>query len=204
MMRTSFVAGNDTMFTSPNAALRFVPRHDKHVSFEIPMLATGGHLSGIQNTNQLKTYIKNLLRNGQTGKSIRDLLSTIDGGELAPIWDRKSAVYFANLQSLNEYITSGLDSAKYFETIQKIKPVQESYINLNAFAEVLLDEYKNDISKSQLLSSLKSFLRRLKWTERLEVNPQQEPLKMIDTNGCLLYTSPSPRDKRQSRMPSSA
>ena len=26
----------------------------------------------------------------------------------------------------------------------------------------------------------------------------------LDTNGCLLYTSPSPRDKRQSRMPSSA
>ena len=26
----------------------------------------------------------------------------------------------------------------------------------------------------------------------------------IESNGCLLYTSPSPRDKRQSRMPSSA
>ena len=26
----------------------------------------------------------------------------------------------------------------------------------------------------------------------------------IDVKGCLLYTSPSPRDKRQSRMPSSA
>ena len=26
----------------------------------------------------------------------------------------------------------------------------------------------------------------------------------ITNNGCLLYTSPSPRDKRQSRMPSSA
>ena len=26
----------------------------------------------------------------------------------------------------------------------------------------------------------------------------------IDIKGCLLYTSPSPRDKRQSRMPSSA
>ena len=25
-----------------------------------------------------------------------------------------------------------------------------------------------------------------------------------DGDGCLLYTSPSPRDKRQSRMPSSA
>ena len=26
----------------------------------------------------------------------------------------------------------------------------------------------------------------------------------LDLNNCLLYTSPSPRDKRQSRMPSSA
>ena len=29
-------------------------------------------------------------------------------------------------------------------------------------------------------------------------------VKTIDSKGCLLYTSPSPRDKRQSRMPSSA
>ena len=28
--------------------------------------------------------------------------------------------------------------------------------------------------------------------------------KIITRKGCLLYTSPSPRDKRQSRMPSSA
>ena len=28
--------------------------------------------------------------------------------------------------------------------------------------------------------------------------------QIIDGTGCLLYTSPSPRDKRQSRMPSSA
>ena len=29
-------------------------------------------------------------------------------------------------------------------------------------------------------------------------------LKKIESADCLLYTSPSPRDKRQSRMPSSA
>ena len=28
--------------------------------------------------------------------------------------------------------------------------------------------------------------------------------KKVNNNNCLLYTSPSPRDKRQSRMPSSA
>ena len=34
------------------------------------------------------------------------------------------------------------------------------------------------------------------------VQPQSENEIMLE--GCLLYTSPSPRDKRQSRMPSSA
>ena len=31
-----------------------------------------------------------------------------------------------------------------------------------------------------------------------------QPLLFLLAFGCLLYTSPSPRDKRQSRMPSSA
>ena len=34
-----------------------------------------------------------------------------------------------------------------------------------------------------------------------EIGPVEDP---IDVTTCLLYTSPSPRDKRQSRMPSSA
>ena len=34
-------------------------------------------------------------------------------------------------------------------------------------------------------------------------NPRLSPL-VVKYIGCLLYTSPSPRDKRQSRMPSSA
>ena len=33
---------------------------------------------------------------------------------------------------------------------------------------------------------------------------QNEILKRIDPKGCLLYTSPSPRDRTRSRMPSSA
>ena len=38
-------------------------------------------------------------------------------------------------------------------------------------------------------------------------NPEYNPLGAegsIDTNACLLYTSPSPRDLSTSRMPSSA
>ena len=33
---------------------------------------------------------------------------------------------------------------------------------------------------------------------------ESEIVTVVGSNGCLLYTSPSPRDKRQSRMPSSA
>ena len=32
----------------------------------------------------------------------------------------------------------------------------------------------------------------------------EETVAALTAKGCLLYTSPSPRDKRQSRMPSSA
>ena len=56
---------------------------------------------------------------------------------------------------------------------------------------------------------------RMKWTKEINIDiircyfntilriPNQ-PYRKEFYNSCLLYTSPSPRDKRQSRMPSSA
>ena len=46
-------------------------------------------------------------------------------------------------------------------------------------------------------------LARLELNEN-EINNHAEQLEKILDYICLLYTSPSPRDKRQSRMPSSA
>ena len=43
--------------------------------------------------------------------------------------------------------------------------------------------------------------------EAYETRPNQYPpygKEVVDVNGCLLYTSPSPRDLSTSRMPSSA
>ena len=42
-----------------------------------------------------------------------------------------------------------------------------------------------------------------RWRLRLRRGPNDRLLYVV-FKGCLLYTSPSPRDKRQSRMPSSA
>ena len=49
------------------------------------------------------------------------------------------------------------------------------------------------------ISPIKDFTENLQL--ELEFDPLDEDLKPYP---CLLYTSPSPRDKRQSRMPSSA
>ena len=46
---------------------------------------------------------------------------------------------------------------------------------------------------------------RKQWFDQVEApNLQTLTADLRLSNSCLLYTSPSPRDKRQSRMPSSA
>ena len=42
------------------------------------------------------------------------------------------------------------------------------------------------------------------WSRKSTIIPDFVGLSFLIYNACLLYTSPSPRDKRQSRMPSSA
>ena len=58
----------------------------------------------------------------------------------------------------------------------------------------------SDMRRPQTASELMQFLQAANWlrTSLPRMAEVVEPLR------CLLYTSPSPRDKRQSRMPSSA
>ena len=42
------------------------------------------------------------------------------------------------------------------------------------------------------------------WINATVVGAPADSVLIVQSEGCLLYTSPSPRDKRQSRMPSSA
>ena len=67
---------------------------------------------------------------------------------------------------------------------------------------VLLEEYPNMILKGEIREVAK---RDLETTPRELTSAAGGPLATeTDPSTCLLYTSPSPRDKRQSRMPSSA
>ena len=57
-----------------------------------------------------------------------------------------------------------------------------------------------------LIEELQNFSPISDYTGKLELHfiGEEYRLKRPRHNVCLLYTSPSPRDKRQSRMPSSA
>ena len=64
---------------------------------------------------------------------------------------------------------------------------------------------KNSINN--ILEEKRIFPPSKKFAENSNISSQQELQslkKQATDNPCLLYTSPSPRDKRQSRMPSSA
>ena len=71
----------------------------------------------------------------------------------------------------------------------------------------------NDKSVLEMLNKL-IVINRLNKTQILQmvnlvsisndINDLKDNLQWESSKSCLLYTSPSPRDKRQSRMPSSA
>ena len=65
-----------------------------------------------------------------------------------------------------------------------------------------MDDFLQDVGKinTELKTRIQEQDKRLNMLERKTVETHRPALSAV----CLLYTSPSPRDKRQSRMPSSA
>ena len=83
----------------------------------------------------------------------------------------------------------------------------------NLSPELVSDSFKEKTKKYSLRSNSTLQLPRLGKTTRFGINTvifkgsllwNYLPNLYKDNKTCLLYTSPSPRDKRQSRMPSSA
>ena len=85
-----------------------------------------------------------------------------------------------------------------------IKKIYLDYASTTPIAEDVKTDIKsvldNDLfgNPSSLDHEYGSLVNELIESSRTDV------AKLINADSCLLYTSPSPRDKRQSRMPSSA
>ena len=82
------------------------------------------------------------------------------------------------------------DTVKVVDTLasEKKPVVKQELVNESTSGEIIQDSIQSqDIQKTDYVSEQNSV-----------------PNESSDLSSCLLYTSPSPRDKRQSRMPSSA
>ena len=75
-------------------------------------------------------------------------------------------------------------------------------LNLETHAEAVMDVVET-ATKELIIAVLSSEYETLCTQGNLN-NHIGVPLTLLRLQPCLLYTSPSPRDKRQSRMPSSA
>ena len=124
-------------------------------------------------------------------------------------------IYSVSLQDLTFFTFSYLNVNFNFQEISKAKEI---------FNKILDDEISNNMPLDIIETARKSFderLEKINWNEYyqdLPFNPSAlslykwapiaEELKTLDRqivlNSCLLYTSPSPRDRFLSRMPSSA
>ena len=77
--------------------------------------------------------------------------------------------------------------------------------NLNLLGEREPDIYGSATLDDHVAGATAAAAARGLALEHVQSNHEGELVDAIhDARGCLLYTSPSPRDKRQSRMPSSA
>ena len=114
-------------------------------------------------------------------------------------WDRvksKDAAFFG--EKIPAYITTNLIKAKrMFDAGMKVKRRRtKSHKKINRMIGAGLRSKKNEKRKRRGKLSFSQVLRAAKQ----EINPNQS----LSDNTCLLYTSPSPRDRTRSRMPSSA
>ena len=80
----------------------------------------------------------------------------------------------------------------------------DTKVNLNSDGSGTIEE--TVVMKSEVINMMKEFAMAFDSTKSEEFNMfNEEELKNKASNyGCLLYTSPSPRDRTRSRMPSSA
>ena len=83
----------------------------------------------------------------------------------------------------------------------------KDHLKTNLKEKNLLEQLTNIGLEVESVESLSSDNQLFKVAKiiKTEKHPNADRLKVCDVNiGCLLYTSPSPRDRQKSRMPSSA
>ena len=117
--------------------------------------------------------------------------------------------YRMKVRLKKEIVTMGVEGIDPNEIVGTyVEPDQ--WNDLITDPDVILIDTRNDYEveigtfKGAVNPDTQTFREFPKWVEDNRQNLNKPKVAMFCTGGCLLYTSPSPRDQRGSRMPSSA
>ena len=114
------------------------------------------------------------------------------------------------ISSLDDYVVQSTTTVNFRSGSSRLSPEAKAELDSVAQTALTLRGYVLEIagfasSDGNPKTNKRLSERRAKTVIEYLVDTHNIPLRRIGTSyGCLLYTSPSPRDKRQSRMPSSA
>ena len=84
-----------------------------------------------------------------------------------------------------------------------IKYLGENFDIHGGGRDLIFPHHENEIAQSESFTG-KPFAKIWMHAGMITINGEKMSKSLGNVKTCLLYTSPSPRDKRQSRMPSSA
>ena len=169
---------------------------------------SGAHLCAVENSDQVTyDHIKNVITKASKSSNVQS----------SPKWQGKDLQILIPMAGEGKaYKDAGYKFPKYLVDVAGKPMIQWVIENINADANFIFivnhEEYEK-YNLKHMLSLLVDDPKIITLKEKTEGAPQtvllaekfinnNKPLAII--NSCLLYTSPSPRDKRQSRMPSSA
>ena len=181
-------------------------RSDEKLSQPLPRIIPIKHL----NYNHLKRHIKEKIE-----ETLR--IKIMEGKRSRALTERQFIKiivetctivkqYFSQSKSTNRstYLIYEPNSKSFVRNIDFITKICNDALNYADESRVSLTQLVKNLDIA--LMSLDVDTENLNDDEKNGVKEINLPPKYVVQfkNGCLLYTSPSPRDKRQSRMPSSA
>ena len=153
--------------------------------------------------DQIKSKMVNEYNNITRQNRVRQYLQ---GLKLSEIIQKESCDISTGLERIREIITKYTPNGPevYRNDPSKVEYLYNAVLDQSWASSVLTNRYANTPpwSFNQLCMALDSTW--LQEDRKKGSNKELEPTQANDNIFCLLYTSPSPRDQRGSRMPSSA
>ena len=157
-------------------------------------------------------------------KDLKALIARFDGSETRiehgqrfyvnqPYWPKGKSKDFIDenflVESLSEVPTSKSALIQFGQSVGLAKNYLERFATLSNFITQINWSQQGHLQQAQQFAANSINQQRFKTDFGVELAVAQGPMTRVSdepefTNACLLYTSPSPRDRQKSRMPSSA